>query len=208
MTTLALFRHGQTDWNIQRRLQGRADIAITSDARQKLSKLQLPDTFSGVRCRTSPLVRAIETARCLNVCSFETDERLIEMDWGLWEGKTIANLRQELGTKFIAAEARGLDLTPPEGESPREVQNRLRPFMRDVAVARETTLAITHKGVIRALLSLALNWDLTGTPPFKLDWHSLHLFGLSTEGHPQIECLNVPLLTAGAHHYNSEDSKE
>ena len=72
MTTLALFRHGQTDWNIQRRLQGRADIAITSDARQKLSKLQLPDTFSGVRCRTSPLVRAIETARCLNVCSFET----------------------------------------------------------------------------------------------------------------------------------------
>src|SRR3546814_15044213 len=65
---------------------------------------------------------------------------------------------------MAANEARGLDFRPPGGESPRDVQDRLRPLLAELAAAGADVVAVSHKGVLRALYALASGWDLRGTP--------------------------------------------
>src|SRR3546814_16815565 len=69
---------------------------------------------------------------------------------------------------MAANEARGLDFRPPGGESPRDVQDRLRPLLAELADAGEDVVAVSHKGVLRALYALASGWDLRGKPATKL----------------------------------------
>jgi broad specificity phosphatase PhoE len=53
------------------------------------------------------------------------------------------------------------------------------------------TLAVTHRGVIRAIYAAATGWDLRGAPPAKLDWQAVHVFRLGTGGAPNVEELNL-----------------
>jgi probable phosphoglycerate mutase len=48
--------------------------------------------------------------------------------------------------------------------------------------------------VIRALLALATGWDMTGKPPMRLDWRSVHFFVAHDDGSVAVERLNVPLV--------------
>jgi len=84
----------------------------------------------------------------------------------------------------------------PGGESPRGVWQRLRPWLAEVAVRREPTLAITHRGVIRVVFAQALGWNMLGKPPAKLDWSAVHLFTLDDDGAPAVHRLNLPLAAA------------
>jgi probable phosphoglycerate mutase len=113
------------------------------------------------------------------------------MRWGAWEGRRLAELRAALGQAMRENEARGWDFRPPGGESPREVLARVRPWLAEVAARGEPTLAVTHRGVIRAVLAHALEWDLRGKPPAKLDWAAAQVFRLAADGHPAVEALNV-----------------
>ncbi len=115
------------------------------------------------------------------------------MDCGDWEGRTLDSLRRELGAAFADNERRGLDFTPAGGESPRAVQSRLRPWLAEVGAGGRLVAAVTHKGVIRAILALACDWDMTGAPPVELDWSCVHLFRLAPSGAPRPERLNLPL---------------
>lgn len=144
-----------------------------------------------MRIVTSPLVRCVQTAALLGMADAVREPRIIEMDWGDWEGKTLAELRRALGESMAENEARGLDFRPAGGESPREVIERIKPWLRDVATAGVPTLAVTHRGVIRAVLSEAAGWDMRSKPPAKLDWHAVHFFNLDQQGRPSIERLNV-----------------
>jgi probable phosphoglycerate mutase len=94
---------------------------------------------------------------------------------------------------MAAAEAAGVDLRPPGGESPREVQARIRPMLAEIAERDRPTAAVTHKGVIRAVLALATGWDMRDKPPHRLDWSAAHLFRLDQSGEPSIARLNVAL---------------
>ena len=94
-------------------------------------------------------------------------------------------------------EDRGLDFTPPRGESPRDVQTRLAPWLREVGRAKTPTVAVTHKGVIRAVFALALGWDMIGRPPVRLEWVCAHLFVLDGGGEVRAERFNEPLVRRG-----------
>jgi probable phosphoglycerate mutase len=115
------------------------------------------------------------------------------MDWGEYQGRTIDELRERHGVDFAANERRGLDLAPPGGESPRAVQARLAPLLAELAAAGRPTLAVTHRGVIRAIYARAAGWNMTGEPPDVLDLYALHVFVLEAGGAPRIERLNVAL---------------
>ena len=93
---------------------------------------------------------------------------------------------------------RGLDMLPPGGESPRMVMERLRELCRAIATDGVDTVAVCHKGVIRALLSLATGWPMLGRQPVRLDWSSLHCFRLAADGTPSIDRLNIALTAAPA----------
>jgi probable phosphoglycerate mutase len=117
------------------------------------------------------------------------------MDWGEWEGQTLAELRQSLGAEMTAEEAKGLDFRPPGGESPHDVQARIRPLLAEIASEGCDTAVVTHKGVIRAVFALATGWDMRGKPPCRLSWSAAHLFRLDPYGHPSIDHLNILLLS-------------
>jgi probable phosphoglycerate mutase len=118
------------------------------------------------------------------------------MDWGDWEGQTLANLRRDLASVMAENEAAGLDFRPSRGESPREVQARLKPMLAELGRAGHPTAAITHKGVIRAVYALATGWDMRGKPPNKLSSAAAHVFRLDAEGRPSVERLNIAMTAA------------
>lgn len=193
MTRLALLRHGPTSWNQAGRMQGRADVPLSAAARAELAGRVPPAELSDALWLASPLRRAIDTAKLLSAGAVAVEPRLVEMDWGEWEGQTLCALRGELGPAFSANEGRGLDFTPAGGESPRAVQSRLRPWLAEIGVAGRAVAAVTHKGVIRAVLALACDWDMIGAPPVKLDWSCAHLFTVDAQGAPRLERANLAL---------------
>ena len=197
MTMLALLRHGPTAWSRERRLQGRGDVPLDATGRATVLGWRLPQEFRAFRWRASPLARCTETAALLGLDA-EIEPRLIEMDWGRWEGRTIAELRADPGQQVAEHEARGLDLDPPGGESPRAVQRRLMPLLAEIGANRAPTGCITHKGVIRAILSLAAGWAMLDPQPLKLEWDAVHVFRLGSGGTPEVARLNRSLAAARA----------
>ena len=198
MTLLAVVRHGPTEWNAIGRVQGRTDVPLNPEGVEEVRRWVLPPEVEGFSFVSSPLARTVETARILCGGDVRRDARLIEMDWAEWEGTTLTALRAELGDLMRAWEARGLDFRAPGGESPRDVQARIAPFLVEVARSGEATVAVTHKGVIRALYALATGWNMTGKPPHKLRDSCLHLFRLAVGGTPTPERLNIPLTGGGS----------
>jgi len=193
MTRLVLLRHGRTSAVAEGRLKGRLDVPLSDVGRAEVAQWRLPEGFEAARWFTSPLARARETARILGVDA-AVEQRLIEMDWGLWEGKTLAQLREDDPDGMAANEARGLDFRPPGGESPRAVQKRVAPWLAAIARDPAPVGAVTHKGVIRAIAALATGWDFLGPPPVRIDFDSAHVLDVAPDGTPRAERLNVPLL--------------
>lgn len=194
MTGLLLVRHGVTGWNTARRLQGRRDIPLSAAGRAQTAGWLLPAEFAGFAWLSSPLARATETAGLLGAPPpVATDPRLMEMAYGDWEGRRLADLRAELGEVMVQNEARGLDFRPPGGESPRDVQARLRPLFIEIAGRGRPIVAVCHVGIVRATLALALGWDMTGKPPVKLRRAVCHHFTLAADGRPSLVAANIPL---------------
>ena len=166
MTPLLLMRHGATAWNAAGRMQGRADIGLSAAGRAGVAGWRLPPGWDEARWLVSPLRRARETAALLGVAAARVEPRLIEMDWGAWEGRTAAELRA--AGELAAEEGRGLDLRPPRGESPREVMARVADLAAALAGDPTPVVAVCHKGVIRAALALATGWEMRTRPPLRL----------------------------------------
>ena len=187
MTLLALMRHGATEWSETGRIQGRRDVPLSAAGRAALAGRMLPAECNDMKKVTSPLRRCVETAELLGAGEALPEARIVEMHWGAWEGRTLAELRAELGAAMRQNEARGLDFRPQDGESPREVLARVTSWLAGIQVA---TFAVTHRGVIRVILAAATGWDMTGKPPARLDWTAVHFFSVSG-GRPRIERLNA-----------------
>ena len=173
---MVAIRHAPTTWNAAGRIQGHTDVPLSGDGRRALAGRRLPERFGAYRVHSSPLARAVETAALLGLEAPVLDRRLMEMDWGEWEGRTRAALAAADPAGVARNEAGGPDFRPPGGESPREVQARIVDWARSPARPSSHVVAITHKGVVKALLGLSCGWDLTGKSPVRLDWTRAHRF--------------------------------
>ena len=174
-------------------MQGRRDVALSPAGRAEA--LRWRRAFAAgdaIDWIASPLARAVETATLLGACAPALEPALIEMDWGAWEGKRLDELHASLGEAFVANERRGLDFRPPGGESPRDVVARVECWLATLS-PRRPIVAVTHNGVLRALLAMATGWDMTGKPPVKLRPATLHRFALSPSGALAACEWNVPL---------------
>ena len=197
MAALFLLRHGPTEWTASRRLQGRSDIPLSAVGRSVVETWELPKRAAQCAWAASPLSRCIETAEIMQTRYRHTEAlgiepRLIEMSFGEWEGRSLAELRSIHGPLMAEWESRGLDFRAPAGESPRDVQHRLRPWLEEMANASSDILAITHKGVMRALYALASGWDMRERPAFRLTDNALHQFELDRAG-LRIGRMSIPL---------------
>ncbi len=193
-TDLVLIRHGPTRWNAEKRLQGQTDEPLSPEGRDAVAGWRLPPELAARRWLVSPLTRARETAALLGIEGPELEPRLMEMSWGEWEGRTLPDLRAELGGAMIDIENRGLDLRPPGGESPRLLQERLKPLLAEIAARGAPAGAVCHRGVIRAILALATGWNMLGKPPHKVKNACWHRFSLTPDGTPVVEAMNLSLI--------------
>ncbi len=193
MIRLALVRHAPTTYNQQGRMQGARDVPLSAEGRATATGWKVPTELATFIWHTSPLARTRDTARLMGIDDPTIEPRLTEMDWGRWEGRLIDELRAELGAEMADNEAGGLDFRPKDGESPRDVQARLAPWLAEISGAGRDVGAVTHKGVIRAIFAQAMDWDMTGRPPARLDWTMAHVFTIDDHGRPTVERLNVPL---------------
>lgn len=174
-----MLRHGHTAWNRAGRLQGRIDEPLDDDARLHLSRLQLPAPFRDARLVSSPLSRAVETARIVARREPAITPQLIEMDLGAFEGLRGVDLIEDPGSGYRHIEHWGWDYLPPGGETPRSVWLRLESWL---ATLRGPTLAVTHIGVMRVILARATGWNFDGAPPFRIKRDRLYVVDISDEG--------------------------
>lgn len=165
MSLLAYFiRHGQTDWNAENRLQGQADTDLNALGRKQASAnghklaglLGDPRAFDFVASpmkRTRETMERLRAAMGLDPHAYRTDPRLVEVNFGDWQGFTYAELeRQHPGI----SNERSLDkwdyLPAGEGaESYQMLYERIKPWFEELS---RDTVCVTHGGVIRTLFRL------------------------------------------------------
>lgn len=171
MVKLALLRHGHTEWNRAGRIQGRSDIPLDNEARDTLSGYHLPGEWADAALCSSPLSRAMETARIVSGQQAVPVPALIEMDWGEWEGQRGADLLTQPDSGFRHIEDWGWHYHAPGGETPAELWARVEPWMVGLT---QDTLAVCHIGVMRVILAKAWGWDFNGPAPFRIKRNRLY----------------------------------
>ena len=193
MTQLIFLRHGLTDWNVERRMQGRRDITLNDDGRAMVAAWRLPDEFAELSVIASPLVRCRETADILKANNpglgpITYDERLMEKHWGVWEGRNLHEMEAELGEAAHAG-----DYRPDGGESRQDMLPRVSDAIADIATDPAPRIVVTHRGVIRTVYALATGWDLTGETPDEMSRRKAQIFHATADGSAAIDTLNVSL---------------
>jgi broad specificity phosphatase PhoE len=179
---LILVRHGPTEWNANKRIQGRIDKSLSESGIAQVKNRQIPAEILRLAWYTSPLKRARQTAALMGIENPVVEPALIEMHWGDWEGEILKPLRKRLGDPMRENEARGIDFKPPNGESPAQVQLRLATWLRMLARSNRDSAAVSHKGIIRCIYAMACGWDMRGESPLEFDWDGGHLFHLDSTG--------------------------
>lgn len=160
-----VIRHGQTDWNAQRRLQGQKDIPMNAtgleQARQNGIALQgiLGDRIDEFDFVASPLGRTratmeiIRAAMGLPPLAYRTDPRLMEISFGDWEGSTLKELKATQRERVQERNASKWDFIPPgdAAESYEILSWRTGSWLNSID---RPTVCVTHGGVIRTLFKL------------------------------------------------------
>lgn len=163
---LVLWRHGQTDWNVAGRFQGRHDVALNDVGRAQAAAAAPRLAALGLtRVVASPLVRAHETACVLaSRCGLEvvTDDRLVEVHVGEWEGLTAAEIGERC-PDFLTAPARGVDMVRgATGECDMDVAARMGVALREIAAQGddgEVVAVVTHGLAMKMGACALLGWD-------------------------------------------------
>jgi probable phosphoglycerate mutase len=150
-----LLRHGETEWNAQNRFCGRTDVPLSEAGRRQAKSLaERLKAFPFEALYSSPLKRAFETARLISESvglQPIPDQRLVELDYGRWEGKTLAEIRENDPKTFSAWDADPAHVAPPGGESGLEAQQRIVSFLDFLAAKHPQgqVLVALHKTVCR-----------------------------------------------------------
>jgi broad specificity phosphatase PhoE len=152
--SIVLVRHGETAWSREGRHTGLTDIPLTETGRYKAElagNLLRARSFDLVL--TSPLRRAVETARFAGFTHVQHDARLVEWDYGAYEGLTTPQIVTQLGRAWTIWDdgAPGGD-TP--GESLDQVTARAESLLDELrprVLAGEHVLMFSHAHFLRAL---------------------------------------------------------
>ena len=168
--SLLLIRHGPTVWNTDRRLQGRADIPLSDLGVRAVADWRLPEPFQDWPAWTSPLARARSTAAMLGLAAL-VEPSLMELDWGEWEGRSLADLRLGDPAEVARREALGLDFRAPGGESYREAAHRIAPFLGSQGIL------VTHRGMMLAALAVRTGWAMKSPTPVAFEHSDALLIG-------------------------------
>jgi probable phosphoglycerate mutase len=216
MLTVLLTRHGLTDRSVPEQYLGqRIEAHLTDEGREAARALgeriaQVPLA----RVLSSPLERAAETARLIRPdADVEMDPRLAEIDYGDWEGVTVAEIQRRWPDARAMWEADPAGFAVPDGENGQDVARRVRSVLEELIEwdagldprdEDRRVLIVGHSTVDRVLLATCLGVPLRDyRRRFRMDWASLTVLrfgGAYGSGAQLLVCNDVSHLrgTAGA----------
>lgn len=207
-TRILAIRHGETAWNVDTRIQGHLDIPLNDTGRwqaQRLARaLAARDAIHAVY--SSDLQRARETAQAIAVATgtpLRTHAGLRERGFGLFEGKTYAEIEQTWPEESEHWRRRTPDWQPPQGgESLIQVRARILQTLQELAAphAGQQIVLVAHGGVMDQLYRLATGqdlqaprtWQLGNTAVNRLLWtpEGLSLVGWADTSHLEDDTLD------------------
>lgn len=184
-----LTRHGETDWNIQNRIQGQTDTLLNERGREQAHELakRLKDGYGIKTIYTSRQKRAKETAEVIGRAIHVTPvvrEGLEEISLGRWEGYTWKQVREQFPEEYQAWYSNRRCQIPPGGESYQQLLNRLLPTLD--AILKENSgnvLVVSHSAVIMTLMTylydtpfedMARNYKTGNTGVVEIDQELFH----------------------------------
>ena len=153
-------RHGETEWNAERRIQGQLESRLTARGighAEAQARLMAPILRADPPCFVSPLGRAQHTAKiALGGRPFATDLRLAEAHAGEWQGRLSDDVRHaHQGTVDIGTSALELFMSAPGGEGYASFRDRIASFLNELT---EPTVVVAHglwgqvmRGLVRGL---------------------------------------------------------
>ena len=194
-----IIRHARTQWNIEKRIQGKTDIPLCE------AGLRDAAVWAGQlagkkydRIISSPLIRARETALKIGAAAgieVQIVEGIKEQDFGRWEGWQLAEIRKQSPGEVESRESDGWGFCPPEGESRKKVLARALASISDIARTSmgRNVLIVTHSSVIKIIIYHVLGHPFlagqtSGAGNIIKSWH-LHQF--SWDGHLFLRTLNA-----------------
>lgn len=170
--TIYFIRHGETDWNRDRRYQGQQDIPLNETGRLQarrngrvLSEF-LPD-IAAARFIASPLMRTRETMEIvraelgLEPADYETDPDIVELSYGKWEGTLQDVVTEQDPAGWAARKADPFHWRPEQGESYADLFARVQ---RWASALDRDCVVVSHGGVSRCLRAHVLGLDSASIP--------------------------------------------
>lgn len=161
--TLYLIRHGETDWNVEGRLQGTRDIPLNANGRSQAARngATLARLFAehglgeaDFNWIASPMIRARTTMEILrgemglDPANYATNPVLREVSFGQWEGETLPEVKQRDPDGHAARKRDKWGFVPPEGESYEMLSHRVRPWLNGL---NRPTVCVAHGGITRVV---------------------------------------------------------
>jgi broad specificity phosphatase PhoE len=184
VSQLILVRHGQTDANAAGLLLGRSDPPLNDAGRaQAAAAAERVAAFDPERVLTSPLLRTVETAEIVAArcgCAVEVEDRLVEADYGEYDGLPFAELPADL-TRRWRTEA---DFAPPGGESLASVGVRMAVLGAEILadLGKAPVVAVSHVSPIKAAVCWALGLPDLAAWRMRLDNASITRLAPGPEG--------------------------
>ena len=194
MGELIILRHGETEWSRAHRHTGRTDLPLTEHGEEQARAVApLVAGRDVVRAFTSPALRARHTAELLGLGSAEPDPDLWEWDYGGYEGRTSAEIREERPGFYLWRDG----IVPGDAEHPGEsvehvgsrvdaVLARVRPLLQQGDVA-----LVAHGHLLRILTARWLGLEPAAGRLFALETGTMSTLG-TEHAHPVITSWNVP----------------
>jgi probable phosphoglycerate mutase len=184
---LVLVRHGQTEWSRDKKHTGRTDIPLTAEGEAEARAVApLLDGFDFTRVVSSPLGRALETCRLAGLGDrVETDDDLLEWDYGEYEGVTTAEIHETRPGWVLWRDG------CPGGESPAEVGARADAFLERIASEPGDVAVFGHGHMSRVIAARWLELGPSEGARFALGTATFNLLGWEHDWHV-IRTWNAP----------------
>lgn len=185
VTTFGLLRHGQTEWNILKKIQGSGDSPLSTQGKEDTDEwAETLKSHGWNRIIASDLGRVRATVDIINrklrlPVTFDTSLR--EQNWGDWEGLTIPFIQENFQEDLARRVAMGWQFSAPGGETRLAVKDRVLATLLHSAKKwpGQKILVVCHQGVVKAVLySITKRKFLPGEDPL-LHHNRLHLISCS-----------------------------
>ena len=184
--TIYLIRHTET--NVPKStIYGASDVGLSDNFRTEL--INLKDKLALIKLPkvvliSSPLSRCTQLATAFSThfsTTFETDNRLKELNFGDWEGKKWGDIDPETLNEWMM---NYIEIAPPNGETYQQLADRCADFLTEMTKKIDPSvslLIIAHGGTIRALLHAAIGVPLEKTFDFNVDFGSISILNFKHE---------------------------